>query len=881
MFKIETHDNSKEYFKSIVIENDSIYVTPNISLAFVLKEHSLVDRQYTWNIVDIETLVNNVYKDWGDLLNQIKLKTEVRIIISDLKKNLSDRDILKELIYLEDNISVLMSDINYLAETNLTSFNYRTENITKKTVKLIYKKLIDTEVYKSISQEILNPILAASFYKNIKDYNGGNIKKLYFYNINNLDLKRWLIIELLNQAGFEIIFKIPYFHGLKVINKSWDMVYGNTDIFDWSKAIKSSSKSYTNSKYINYLEGYNNKITKDEKVVTKTYGEISDFRKKLRDKRIITFYKDSIGPCKDIFTKEKNEKLENIENIENVEHCYQTAIGRFLLHLYNVRIKDNQVLMDFNLYRELITSGWIDIKGWNGSRLSEYLSKNGDYFSSITNIDEILQRLNVLKDLEEVNEVFEEQVKNQIKKDNKKKVLANPLRVFGYNNLEYYGVTATYMINLTIRLKNFILKAFESEGGLINVSNHFDLLKMLFKNQCIAEKSKSGSEIEKLVIRKIWGILNNSKDFSDIMHLDDIAELFNILLKVKSKESDKEDSDFSIDHLEGFIHRDRLINYNGKKIVYISDLSYKAYDKYLKNKYIKGKILTEDDFEDIFKESFNGKHREIVLKAFNLKKISIDSTEAYLKFIFGNLFINFDGVKEISWISSLRDNDNQSIILKQIESIYDNKEESEQTLDFNDIAKEDSITIESTYLYDKKELCKNNTKYSEVSYRDLDFCNDKFLYSSILSPYPMYYNDFHNKLAFSSLVSVLKNSINESYSSITKFIFPLFPQWEDVVKHNILTCEYGRKSMRDYKYFDGINYPKTIDSLYLLKSKYAVGENWKIKNRYNKGNFKQEEYYNSFINDYLKGDNYNSGIHCMMCPHIYLCRKGEFTVDNK
>ena len=46
--------------------------------------------------------------------------------------------------------------------------------------------------------------------------------------------------------------------------------------------------------------------------------------------------------------------------------------------------------------------------------------------------------------------------------------------------------------------------------------------------------------------------------------------------------------------------------------------------------------------------------------------------------------------------------------------------------------------------------------------------------------------------------------------------------------------------MRDYKYFDGINYPKNIDVMYLLKSKYIVGENWKIKNRYNKGNFRAE-----------------------------------------
>ena len=80
----------------------------------------------------------------------------------------------------------------------------------------------------------------------------------------------------------------------------------------------------------------------------------------------------------------------------------------------------------------------------------------------------------------------------------------------------------------------------------------------------------------------------------------------------------------------------------------------------------------------------------------------------------------------------------------------------------------------------------------------------------------MYYSDFHNKLVFSNIVSILKNSIDDSYSNMSKFLFPLFPQWKQVVKQNILTCEYGRKSiMSNYKYFDGINYPKNMDTMYL------------------------------------------------------------------
>lgn len=875
MYRILTHDNSKKYFQNINIKADTLYVTPNTTLTFSILENSSVNKEDYWQVMDIDKLIKLLYSDTDDLLIKIKLKTELRLIINNLKQVINDKDILKELIYLEDNISIFISDIIYLIETNLKSFNYKNDNITKRAFKLIYDELIKAEIYKSITKNILSNDLLCNFYKNIKGYNGRIIRKIYFYNINNLDLKRWLIIEYLNKAGFEIVFKIPYFHGLKVTNKSWDMVYGDKEIFNWNYVVKNLDKRYFDSKYINYLEGNTNNIERDEKVITKTYYEVSDFRKILLNKKVITFYKDSLGACKDFIISEDKDLLNNIE------HCYQTSIGRFLFNLYSIRIKDNIIKMDFNLYRELITSGWIDIKGWNGVRLSEYLSVNESYFNGVSTMDEIFKRLYTLKDLEEVNDIFESQSKNQIKDSNQKKLLLNPFRVFAYNNLEDYSITATYIINLTIKLKNLILRALESNNGLINIEKHFDLLKLAFRNKYTIDKSKSGSEVEKLIIRRIWSVLNNIKNLPNSLYSEDIAELFNILLKINKAKVDNEESDFSIDHLEGLIYRDKKINYSGKNIVYISDLSYKAYEKYIKNKYISDKILTEDDLKDIFTESFSGGHKSIILRGLKLKKESLESTESYLKFIFANLFINFDGIKEISWIEGLRNDDSKSIILKQIETIYDNKEESYQYLNDRDMVNEEDINIEKYIEYDKKELCKNNKNYSEVAYRDLDFCNNKFLYSSILKDYPTYYSDFHNKLAFSALVSVLKNSINESYLNISKFIFPLFPQWEYIIKQNILTCEYGRKNIRDYKYFDGINYPKTIDSLYLLKSKYVVGENWKIKNRYNKGNFKQEEYYMSFVSDYLKDDIYNRGKHCSMCPHIYLCGKGEFVIDNR
>ena len=86
---------------------------------------------------------------------------------------------------------------------------------------------------------------------------------------------------------------------------------------------------------------------------------------------------------------------------------------------------------------------------------------------------------------------------------------------------------------------------------------------------------------------------------------------------------------------------------------------------------------------------------------------------------------------------------------------------------------------------------------------------------------PVYYLDFHNRLIFSVLVSIIKNNMQDGYSEIYKHVFPLFPQWTEAYKKNILDCEFSRKNLYEYKFFQGINYPKVID-LSLIHILYII-----------------------------------------------------------
>ncbi|MCD2348243.1 hypothetical protein [Clostridium guangxiense] len=888
MYKVETHNNSREYFSNLKIENDALYITANDSLEHMIIERTHLSEEKQWRVIDIENFINDIYPSWTNTINRIKLKAQLRMSLTEIKNRWANKKTLREIKFLEENLSLLLSDLIFLVEAGVRKLDYKPQGLKLQLIKEIFNDFINREYFKEVSVEVLNIksfsnigrkisnsfIAARSKYNKNKggilsrkiNQDGCNIKRVYFYNLNFLDLKRYMIAQMLKLSGYEVIFRIPYFNNLKVVNKSWNMIYNNKSIFNIAINNKYSTSVKENLRYLDFLEKNNLSEFENEKVTVINYSQVCDFQKHVNNNIIVTFCKDSLQSCM---------KRNNL-NIRN--HCYQSTLGRFIFNLYNCEVENNIVKLNFNTFREMITSGWVQYKDWNGIRLSSFLMDNEEYFSGVSTIDEIIDRIDKIKDIEEVSDIFEGQVKNRIKNDKTKGFLSNPFRAFSYANLEKYNITANYMLELSLRLKRFILKEFETENELIDVKSHLENMVILFRNKYIVNLYNSGDELQKRIVRKIYWVINNPDIFGKKFYREELSELFNSYLVLSKYQ--KQEQDFSIDQLEGVVLRDNLFYPNKKKLC-VSDLSYKAYQEYTEKYKEMGKILSMDELKIIFKENLKGWHREVVLQGIYLQEQSRESFESYIKFALANLFINFNKEIEFSWIEGLRTNDSKSILLKQIEALYGSVGYAKQSLDYNDVVNEDEIEYLEKYSYDKKLIKSEGRKLPEVAYRDLDFCEEKFLFSSILEEYPIYYSDFHHKLVFSALISMLKNSIENAYSNIYNYIFKLFPQWEDVVKKNILDCEYSRKNLKEYRYFDGINYPKNIYALYLLKSKYIVTEKSKIRNKYNKGEFDGKKYYDKFVDEYLDGNVFNSGFHCMMCPHCYICGRGDFVIEHR
>lgn len=885
MYKVRTHNNSKEYFDNLIIEKETLYITANTSIYQMIIENKKLSINEKVNVMDIENFINMLYPTWNNTMNQIRLKAVLRDCIIDIKTKETVEDNIKVLNYLLDNISILFSDFRYLYEAGLRQIQVVNNNLKFLIIKKIYNSFVNHEYFKKVSRELNSFNLSENigkkvieYYikmnKKIEDYNekdirnnlekqNNTIKKIYFYNLSNIDLKRYLLIELLRLSGYEVEFRIPYFEGMTVLNKCWDTIYKDSDLFNISIDKDYCQPIKKNIKYINFLNGIKTDFETNEYVVTKSYKEVYDFKKDIKKDCFITLYKDSLNSSLD-----RNEF-----NINS--SVYMTSIGKFLFNLYKCKTENSNVILDYATYREMITSGWIEYKGWNGAKLKAYLIDNEEYFLGVKSLDEIIQRIYAIKEICEVSDIFENEAKNKIEKNKTKAFLANPFKCLSYTNIDEYDITVVYLLETTLKLKRSILKLYNDENDFINIKMHFNDLYSLFNNKYMKNKYVNGTDVEKLTMKKIFKLLNNPDVIGKRLYKEDLVEMINVKLKFVS-DKNKVVREYSIDQLEGVILREAL--FNKQKIIHISDLSYQAYKEYSERYSKSFRVMSNEDIQYLIDKNLIGQNRIAILKALKLQHDSERAYRSYIKFALGNLFINFNGKIEFSWIKGFRRDDTESILFKQIKSIYKKHENVSKGLDSKDI---DIDEVDRDYIeYNKSELYLSKKNMPEVAVLNLDFCGDKFLFSSIINNYPVYKSDFHQKLVFGELVGILKNGIEDGFFNIKKYLFPLFPQWQDVEKNNILDCQYTRKNINDYKFFDGMNYPKGIDKLYILKSKYIVGEKNRIRNRYNDGSFVPDKYINEFIDEYIINAENHSGRHCMMCPYCYVCRKGDFVIDS-
>lgn len=850
MFRVEIHDNSYEYFSNIDLSENALHITSNLSLSKLILE-SNKDIKNHIKILSIESLLTDIYPKLNNPLNRTKLKIELRNI---LVSNDIENTFLQE-----DNFNILFSDFLFLIESGIR-FIPDIEAITKKqeALKIIFNKFVESDRVKEVIKEISSSS-NLKFKYNLK----GNekIEKIYLYNFNSLYLSRMVFFNRLKYLGYELIFRIPFMN-IKNIDEPWINLYSK-EYFQWDI---NGYKKYTNNvnnAFIDYLDG-------------KT---VENIETNIEFKQFIGSYefKRELEACKDkkiSYYGLDNSLLNQVFDINDTEEYY-TPIIRFMDKMYNCEYKNNNIYLNYDIIVDLLTSGWIEIKegnrNINGIYYLDFFKKIESYFYDIESIEGFLERLEDLRNLKLSSDTMENQVKDKIGKSKVKLFLSNPLRCISSVNIDDFDMTILQLKSLVERLRYILKTTIKREDGFINYNKNCEFLKSILDRNAYISNLQEDDRYKNIKI-KIYKVLNYKVDF-EFIHKEDIKELIYIL----SNKENNHDKILPLDVIDGNWQR-RVDAKNKFNKIHITDLSFKAYKKYLDKKQIDSKYVNYEFIDSILLTD-NYKNKKELKECLEISKASSNNIERFLTFDIANLIANYEGKIVLSYIENLRDGDSESILLRILKNLYkkDNPKD-DILLDYLDDIELDSY--ENTELLEAptNEMLNKFRYISPIGFRDLDFCYYKFINSSLINSHIVYDNDFHQRLVFIELICLLRGDIPNSENNIKKFIFPLFPQWNYTTKENMLLTSYFNLPLQEYNLYENINYPKNMARLEVLMSKYNEG--YRIKNRYNENKLDTEKEFKEFLKVYSKEEKIvNPGKHCSMCPYILICKEGEYPIE--
>ncbi|CEI72577.1 hypothetical protein [Romboutsia hominis] len=847
MFRVEIHDNSYEYFSKIDLEENAFHITSNLSLEKLIKENNK-NPSYVWKVKNITHLLENIYPNLHDLLNNNRLKIDLRDI---LIKNEVHESLMKE-----ENIKILFSDYIFLIQSGIRQIP-TIENISKEQEVII--NIFNQFVQKGSVQEIIKELSSAANLKNkYTEVINENIKTIYLYNFNNLYLSRMVFFTRLKYLGYEVVFRIPQLN-IENIDEPWKKLYSKK-YFMWDESKYIKYNPLEKSTYTDYIQGL--EVKDDNKdIVFKEFLGSFEFKNELKhnkDKSISYYALDT-------------NLINQVFDIDEEKEQHMPLI-KFMTNIYTPKFKDSDIYLNYSLLTELLTSGWIEIKEGNriinGIDHLDFIKNLESYFEGLEDIESILNRIEDLRNLKLASDTMENKVKQKIIKNKVKRYLSNPFRCISYVNVENYDITIVQFKSLIERLRYILRNILKREDEFVEYNKNTIFLKSILEKNIFINELREDEEY-KPIIDKIYKALEYKHDI-DIIYKEDVKELTRILLSKNSEEETHKV--LPIDTIDGDWQRKVYDE------IHITDLSFKSYQKYLESRKTIGKYINHKFINKILNTNMY-KDKEELKKCLEIAKLSVNNTEQFFSFDISNLIVNYKGKIVLSYIQNLRDGDSESILLRVLKNLYQREHNIENTL----LDYLDNIEIEENKkepLIITNDILNKHRVISPVGYRDLDFCYTKFIYSNILESNVIYESDFHHKLLFSTIISLLKRDIPNYEDNIKRFLFPLFPQWNETTKENMVMTNLKNLQLKEYYLYENINFPKNIDRLQILMSKYIVTEKYKVKNRYEENKLDTEKLFKEFSTNYLNNNElYNPGRHCTMCPHILICDKGEYPVE--
>ncbi|MTI83931.1 MAG: hypothetical protein FH756_08485 [Firmicutes bacterium] len=861
MFKVETFQDPATYFNSLNFGENEIHLAPVTALSVVLKEKAK-RHNIKPPILTYDKLNELFYPQWNHPLVKIFLSSRMRHYLQQLSPY--SPALIKS---LDSQVEEIVDSFRFAVELGVKDFPLENNgNPTEKAVQELFNQIFKDVQIQAILKEREN----VDKTRLCEVVGLPRIRALYAYNFSRVNAAVMLFFHRCRKWGIPVIFRIPYYEQYPGVSHPWKELYEKvtlTSCDTWHHTGQAQINRGTN--FLNYLEGINDQDSSDELELNilsypspinfKHFLSCENNRPRRGEMQYCAFSTDLLNKSmRDVIKPPGEEGAEDQDNLINY------PIGKFFFFLYECKKQNQNIYLSYDLFVECMTSGWTEAAGVSGTQAISLLKDLEPYMEGITSIAEIKERLHKVQELKEVSGVFDSLAKDQTQRNRVKRYLCNPFSVFPYTRSDRYPVTIKQLIRITEEMERNMQQLLPEDGQEIPVKDHLKALKQLW------DTIKDSGQHTQTISQRIEKAVNFSvpDDWTAVPYelRRYLLILLNLVQNIETRD-DTEQEIHSLEQLAGLILETEKLH--------ITDLSAKSMLNYVNSTDTMPLHLTHTRLREILERQYPAETHKLLCHCLYVDYTYNQNKESFLKFIVFYTLCFFTGKSlSISWINDFNEYDDASVFIKILSSLYipQGKPKVWQIKkDQTGLTADDSNPGPVHY-----ELTKLQDKLPTISWLDLDFCPRKFFYSSIIKSHPEYRSDFHQQLVFAGLGSLLRQQAN-GRQDIRSHLYPLFPQWTDALKENLIATSYYR-DFRKYQQFQNISYPKAMDSIQRLRSKYA--KKYKIKKAYNNDANYDQDWLKEFATQ-VSPDNVEAtpGYHCTMCPHQLLCKEGEFAID--
>lgn len=920
MFKVETYNNPVEFFNTLEMRYDELHITSIPTLAMHLKKLAKAkDNILMWNVWIYHHFYRAAYPRWNSINKQLRQKQIMRKLLNEFPhENKQTQHVLSK------QVDELTKAFRFWIEIGMTEFKTEANDTElEKAYSILYKHFLEEPECQHMIKELSISLEEKDLIERLNTYNKRylknkaadyqSIKYIYVYCMDLLEPARVKFLKKLEEAGYEVIFRIPDDKDYPNLHECWQNLYEKLVPREVWQVLQETGKT---SMLQCFLEG---KMVEDLPKSVIKYHEQSEptlFKRYLREHPMEK--QEHLGALNREYvacmTDEINEYFrDEIYHKEEIKHFYDTPLGKFINIIYGLKkVGEDDFRLDYASFMDLMVSGLVTIKGRgetlvNGNRAIGLLSDLESYMDGVKSLNEIVKRMETYRLLNSMSDEFEELGRSKADRNRVKRYLQNPLRALGYINHNKYDLTSNQLYELTLKLKEIIHELLVNTAPHVALKAHLDKVRAYLEESRLLEVIKSSSKealqddfsqdkslqeksvqdegtSEKVVgneaLAKAYDIFNQvikeRLQHVTIEQPEDMKDYIGIMTKLASAE----EQGGNVLLVKSFEHLPALC-VNGVKEIYLCDLSTKHMNAYIESRSQIGHLMNLSDLKKYVRRLPEGAHREELLQLLSLGEVSSYHVQNFIKYNLTSLLTYYEGELHLGWIKNMAPYDTEWYLLGIIRNLstvekVEEKDRLAGMLDDEVLEKEDMFTKGTEVKEVEKDI---DIEYiarqlSPLAWRDLKSCSKRFYLANLLNHYPVYLEEFTQREYFAQLCRLLEDT-QGGKEAVRELVFPLFPQWSDALKQNLVETHYGKK-LGNYVLFDNVHFPEDM-----LSIQYFRATSQDIKEMRGRTLTDKTNKLRKWLGENQEGLQTSPSKGCYLCPYQMVCQEGRLAIERE